>query len=69
LYPCNLTTIELKAAIIYFNVSEAIIFHDIKSYTELLALAKTQKDCGKTNLAEFILNKGSRKVEEIISTA
>ena len=32
-------------------------------------MAKTQKDCGKTNLAEFILNKGSRKVEEIISTA
>lgn len=41
-----------------FDVSEIISSKLIKSPLELMALAKSQKDEGKTDLAEFIINKG-----------
>ena len=36
---------------------------------ELLALANVQKAEGKTDLAEFVFNRGNRVVEEVIATS
>ena len=41
----------------------------IKTRTELLALASTRKADGKTDLAEFVVNRGNKVVEEVIATA
>ena len=51
-----------------FDVSGIVVSKGIKSYLELLALAKRQKMEGKTDLAQFIVNKGKGKVEEAIKT-
>ena len=39
-----------------------------KSYTEFSAFAKEQKLEGKTNVAEFVLNRGSIFVAEVLHT-
>lgn len=52
-----------------FQVSEIVVAKNIKSRTDLLALAHEQKVEGKTDLAEFIVNRGSKIVNEIIATA
>ena len=41
----------------------------MKSYTELPAFAKEQRLEGKTDVAEFVLNRGSKFVAEILHTA
>ena len=51
-----------------FDVSEIVVSKGIRSYLELLAVAKRQKMEGKTDLAQFIVNKGKGKVEEAIKT-
>ena len=38
----------------------------MKSYTELSAFAKEQKLEGKTDVAEFVLNRGSKFVAEVL---
>ena len=52
-----------------YEVSNIILEKKIHNRTELLALASTQKAEGKSDLAEFVMNKGNRVVEECISTA
>ena len=52
-----------------FEVSTIIVSKQIKTRTELLALASAQKAEGKTDLAEFIVNRGTKVVEEVIATA
>ena len=52
-----------------FELPEVIVQRGIKSRTELLALAQEQRDEGKTDIAEFVLNRGARAVAEIIDTA
>ena len=52
-----------------FEVSNIIVEKNIQNRTELLALAREQKSEGKTDLAEFVMNRGNRVVEEVISTA
>lgn len=51
-----------------FEVSEIAVSKGINTYTELLALAQRQKREGKTDLAEFIVNRGKKTVEEAIRT-
>ena len=51
-----------------FDVSEIAVSKGIKTYLELLALAKRQKMEGKTDLAQFIVNRGKKAVEEAIRT-
>ena len=48
---------------------EIIIEKAIRSRTELLALANEQKEEGKTDIAEFVVNHGPRVVAELLSTA
>ena len=50
-------------------MSEIIVAKKIKSRTELLALAQNQKKEGKTNIAEFIVNRGSKVVAKILDSA
>lgn len=50
-------------------MSTIVVSKQIKSRTELLALASAQKAKGKTDLAEFIVNRGTKVVEEVIATA
>ena len=49
-----------------FEVSEIAVSKGIKSYLGLLALAKRQKTEGKTDLAQFIVKRGKKAVEEAI---
>ena len=49
-----------------FDVSEIVVQHNIKTRTQLLALANQQKQEGKTDLAEFIVNRGAKCVDEAI---
>ena len=51
-----------------FDVTEIAVSKGIKTYLELLALAKRQKMEGKTDLAQFIVNQGKKAVEEAIRT-
>ena len=43
------------------DVSNSIVEKEVKTTTELMALAKEQSDEGKTDLAEFILRKGANQ--------
>lgn len=52
-----------------FEVSQIIIENNIKTRTELLALAQEQKEEGKFDLAEFIVNRGARVVAQVLDTA
>ena len=52
-----------------FEVSEIAVSKGINTYTELLALAQRQKREGKTYLAEFIVNRGKKTVEQAIRTS
>lgn len=52
-----------------FKVSEMILEKKIKSRTELLAFAQLQKEEGKSDLAEFIVNRGPRVITQVLDTA
>lgn len=58
-----------KKRLTSFELSEIIVAKKIKSRTELLALARNQKKEGKTDIAEFIVNRGAKVVAEILDTA
>lgn len=51
-----------------YELSEIISEKGIKTRTELLALAKEQQEQGKTDIAEFVVNRGPRVVAEVINT-
>ena len=50
------------------NVSNIIRTKHIKTKCELYALAETQRNEGKTDLYDFIITKGSKKVSDLIAT-
>lgn len=52
-----------------FQVSEIVVSKNIKSRTQLLALANKQKKEGKTDLAEFIVNRGTKWVNDTIQVS
>ena len=58
-----------KRCLSTFEVSEIVVEKAIKSVTELQALAKKQKSEGKTDLAEFIVNRVPRVVSDTMKTA
>ena len=49
-----------------YDVSQIILAEGIRTRVELLAFANTQKAEGKTDLAEFIVNRGAKCVAETI---
>ena len=52
-----------------YELSEIALAKNMKSRTELLALAKQQKVEGKTDIAEFIVTQGAEVVSEVLDTA
>lgn len=51
-----------------FEVSEFLLQNEIKRDVELLALANEQKEEGKQDLAEYILGKSEKGLQELIAT-
>ena len=62
-------TTRKKRCLSAFEVSEIVVEKEIKSVTELHALASEQKSEGKTDLAEFIANRVPRVVSDVVKTA
>jgi len=52
-----------------FEISQLIIKKGIKSKLELFALAQEQKEAGKTDVAEFIINRGPKVIAKVLYTA
>ena len=52
-----------------FEFSQIIVEKGLKNRTDALAFALMQKNEGKTELAEFIINRGVKTVNEAIATA
>ena len=50
----------------FFDVSQIAVARGIKTRVKLLALAFKQKKEGKTDLAEFVANRGAKNVDEAI---
>ena len=51
------------------KVSEIILSKRLRNRTELLVFSNQQRPEGKTDLAEFIVNRGKKVVNEVIATA
>ena len=62
-------TKQRKKRMTSFELSELIVRKGMKSRTELLAYANEQKLTGKSDIAEFIVNRGPRVVSEVLATA
>lgn len=56
-----------KKTLTIFDVSEIAVEKNIETRLQLVALASEQKRAGKTDLAEFIANRGAKAVEEALS--
>ena len=52
-----------------FEVGEIVRANQLKTRLHILAFAEKQRADGKTDLAEFIFNRGKKNVDEIIATA
>ena len=52
-----------------YEFAEIVVAKKIKSYTKLLAFAREQKLEGKTDVAKFVLNRGSKVIAEVLQTA
>ena len=65
----NMSSKKRKKRLTPFELSEIIVEKEIKTRTELLAFANMQKMEGKSDIAEFIVNRGPRVVAEILTTA
>ena len=50
-----------------YEVSKIIVKKNIKDRTELMAFANSQRQEGKTDLAEFVLIRGTKRVNEVIT--
>ena len=52
-----------------FEFPKIIVSKGIKRRTDMLALAHMQKNEAKTDMAEFIVNRGSKVVNDVLRTA
>lgn len=52
-----------------FDVSNVIVEKNLRDRTALLAFANVQKREGKTDLAEFLINRGTKVTNELITNA
>ena len=52
-----------------FEFSQIIVEKGLENRTDVLAFAQMQKNEGKTDIAEFILNRGAKVVNDAIQTA
>jgi len=61
------TAIKRQKKLSNMEVADFIVEHEIKSETELLAVANEQRDEGKKDLAEFALSRSSKNLTELIN--
>ena len=52
-----------------YQVAEIVLSKRLRNRTKLLAFSNQQRQEGKTDLAEFIVNRGKKAVNEVIATA
>ena len=52
-----------------YQAAEIVLSKRLQNRTELLAFSNQQRQEGKTDLAEFIVNRGKKAVNEVIATA
>lgn len=52
-----------------FEVAEIVLSKGLRNRTELLAFSNRQREEGKIDLAEFVVNRGKKVVSEVIATA
>ena len=62
----NTSSKKKKVSLSNSDVSDFIIKNNIKNEINLLAVAKIQKDEGKKDLADFILRRNSKTIQELI---
>lgn len=61
--------LKRRARLSSYQVSEIVISRSLKDRDLLLAYANGQKREGKTDLTEFVVNRGAKAVNELIHTA
>lgn len=49
------------------DVADFIRKYEIKTYTQLFAIAETRKEKGKTDIAEFLFSRPEKHLREVIS--
>ena len=57
-----------KKRLTAFGVSEIILEKNLKTITEVHAFAQGQRDDGKTDLVQFILNKPPKSIQDLLDT-
>ncbi len=60
------TTCKRRKILSNLQVAEFIVEHEIKSETELLAVANEQSEEGKKDLADFVLSRNSKGLHDLI---
>ncbi len=60
------TTSKRRKKLSNLEVAEFIVEHEIKSETELLAVANEQSEEGKKDLADFVLSRNSKGLHDLI---
>ena len=60
------TTFKRRKKLSNLEVAEFIVEHEIKSETELLAVANEQNEEGKKDLADFVLSRNSKGLHDLI---
>ena len=65
----NRKVAKKKKRLTSFEVSEIVVEKNLRDRTELLAYANMQKRGGKTDLTEFVVNRGTKALNEVISNA
>ena len=66
--PLKMSPKHKKSKLDNFTIHETTLNKNIKTPNELMALANEQKQNGKTDLAEFILDKGIKKISDLLET-
>ena len=50
------------------DVSEFLVENNIKTETELFAQAHQQKEAGQKELANFVMNRSSKSIQDLIAS-
>eukprot|EP00794_Sanderia_malayensis_P000776 gene776-biopygen55 len=65
---CGLDTTQKSSRLGNLEVSDMIISNGIDSKLHFLALAKKKKTDGDSRLYEFVLNKGEKRISELVQS-
>ena len=63
----SLTKAKRPKRLSNLDVSEQIKRENVKTYTQLLALAETRREAGQTDLANFVFSRSGKSLEELVT--